>query len=888
MSSNVHNLDIINKIIHDNLLKILKSMNKRIHLKVYAIVYDENNNLVETIRIKKSVSNGKSDSTTQETLQAIKNVFSELKISPESSEDKFTSLKQYIDQNWYNSSLLNESSINEIVSTPIIEENNTISSDNYINDNRILYTNQISFNNHNSTYTVTYLLEMRNIENDTRAIFYTNPQFSFLRMALDYFFTDFFSLHNGAIKINDDGKITRKYNEDGIQFNRRITRLFFGKIQGYLQTLTKYDETKREFDNAMHNEYYVNSLLERIDDISTLTYEGANPFGSILFLNKDVISKQSAVRFTVKFTKEDRIGLEDAKRIRKLLELTNADKDLYLIADEKEVYGLGEVYWNQLKDKIVLKLDFKGMSKYSLVLIKIADEHVSSGELILIEDKKIYRCDLNLIETQLISVSFKNPKLGEEGYSPDKFKQLLKNKFWSNSIEAEQINSKIERLNQVVLKAREQKHGTMVVITEASTAREELCKLSKQSTLIEPGPIKPEYIKYLTAIDGAIYFDIDGLCYGIGVILDGVAKLDIGDASRGARYNSAYRYLYKLQEAGQKCVIVIISEDGAVNLIPESENEDMLLVLAEEIIDLINEENTDEEKLKEKEQLLLESNLVDFDWLFNIAQVYYNNNNFARAIDFFERGIKRADKGFINSKYYNQLGISYYKTDNFFEAVQMFELAYKTSHTKEYTQIYIRNIVRGNIEIVANSLIKDEHEQISILNRGIELLKDVIESSKSDLITNYDLRGNCYYYLGKMDVDNRHYLLSCAIQDYTKCIELEPKETQYYWNRFAAYNLLKQLKESIENLIHAEYIKHEDRFINKLSEIINADPAQITHTLNYYDQLVKHNKSEGPAQLVRLIESYNSKQNSMEQEDESSKLPSLDEDIDEDKDKDKE
>jgi len=60
--------------------------------------------------------------------------------------------------------------------------------------------------------------------------------------------------------------------------------------------------------------------------------------------------------------------------------------------------------------------------------------------------------------------------------------------------------------------------------------------------------------------------DRDAFCHAIGVILDGLAT-DKGNASRGSRYNSAIRY-YEQFGKHESTLIVIISEDGMINLIP--------------------------------------------------------------------------------------------------------------------------------------------------------------------------------------------------------------------------------------------------------------------------------------------------------------------------------
>ena len=57
----------------------------------------------------------------------------------------------------------------------------------------------------------------------------------------------------------------------------------------------------------------------------------------------------------------------------------------------------------------------------------------------------------------------------------------------------------------------------------------------------------------------------EGICYAIGAILDGLAT-DEGDPSRGARYNSAVRYVKSSQV---NCLAVVVSEDGGTTFLPD-------------------------------------------------------------------------------------------------------------------------------------------------------------------------------------------------------------------------------------------------------------------------------------------------------------------------------
>jgi hypothetical protein len=106
----------------------------------------------------------------------------------------------------------------------------------------------------------------------------------------------------------------------------------------------------------------------------------------------------------------------------------------------------------------------------------------------------------------------------------------------------------------------------MIVVSKE--AEEEAKRLGTQGTPITPRRAAPELMDNLTAIDGSVLLDTQGVCHAIGVILDGIAKEQQGDPSRGARFNSAIRYVGS--RAARSCVVVVISEDGRVDVIPQS------------------------------------------------------------------------------------------------------------------------------------------------------------------------------------------------------------------------------------------------------------------------------------------------------------------------------
>ncbi len=131
-----------------------------------------------------------------------------------------------------------------------------------------------------------------------------------------------------------------------------------------------------------------------------------------------------------------------------------------------------------------------------------------------------------------------------------------------------------DALWNIVSAAAKQRHGTMIVISSAAT--EEAERLAEQSTVLkEPvklaGELLDETLLMLTSIDGALLVDPTGMCYAAGVILDGTAIKGKGTSSRGARYNSAIRYVYGARTDVSKgeCLAVVVSKDSTINLVRE-------------------------------------------------------------------------------------------------------------------------------------------------------------------------------------------------------------------------------------------------------------------------------------------------------------------------------
>ncbi|MBG9455987.1 hypothetical protein ABE61_18565 [Lysinibacillus sphaericus] len=250
-------------------------------------------------------------------------------------------------------------------------------------------------------------------------------------------------------------------------------------------------------------------------------------------------------------------------------------------------------------------------------------------------------------------------------------------------------------------------HGTMIVITYPELAREEVQRLNKQCIAIESFDLLDDILfddrnillNQLTKIDGAIYIDIEGRCHSIGVILDGEASED-GDSSRGARYNSALRYRNR-NNLKDQCVIIVISEDGMINIIGKQKIDSK-----KEIYELkikLKEGNFDE-VLKRVEELIGDEK-YNIDYLFIKAEVLVKNNDYGSAIDVYNKilGIEPDQE-----RAYNLRGICYALDKQFEIALEDFNKAIKLKpfNPSYYYNRGLANHNINNLELALNDYLK--------------------------------------------------------------------------------------------------------------------------------------------------------------------------------------
>ena len=273
---------------------------------------------------------------------------------------------------------------------------------------------------------------------------------------------------------------------------------------------------------AGHGVADAHALLDRLNVISATRYERRVGRGRIVIARPD----HPAVR--VKLRLGAPISLGDPAWTRKMLEM--AEAGIALLSDSAHVLGLGVV----------------------------TEEYDPAAEdLFVVEFVDHYKWELRHENAVLMRVEYGIPGLPHPRLHRAALGAVIARLFPGTSGEVD------KRLWRIVETAMEQPHGTSIVVSER--AGDEAARLSGQCTRIEPVVLGEEMIRRVTSIDGAVLLDAEGRCHAIGAILDGRAT-PMGRPARGARYNSALRYVC---DAGCPTLAVVISEDGRVDVLPD-------------------------------------------------------------------------------------------------------------------------------------------------------------------------------------------------------------------------------------------------------------------------------------------------------------------------------
>ena len=257
--------------------------------------------------------------------------------------------------------------------------------------------------------------------------------------------------------------------------------------------------------------------------VAALRHEGDEGRGTML------LARRQHAAIVPVLTLETPVPLRDHRSIRKLLELT--EEPTGLVSDAAHVFGLGYV----------------------------VDEDAPQYEpLATVHFTNHYGWELRHAGHTLMRVVSNTPRLPQGKVQADNFARVLRQVFPGVD------DAGVDYLWELALEASGQSHGTMLCISAG--AKPEAERLRRQCFRVVPRPMTTSVLRQASCIDGAVLIEPSGVCFAIGVILDGQAT-EKGDSSRGARYNSAVRYV---SSSPYPCLAVVVSEDGWIDLLPSA------------------------------------------------------------------------------------------------------------------------------------------------------------------------------------------------------------------------------------------------------------------------------------------------------------------------------
>jgi hypothetical protein len=265
------------------------------------------------------------------------------------------------------------------------------------------------------------------------------------------------------------------------------------------------------------------AFFDALNSLSTTRYEQRVGLGRIIL----AAPESGWVGRTL--TLKEPVPTNETRTLRKLLEMSGS-RASSLLTDGTRVFGLGEI-----------KPDYDSDTEAVFEVLVLGH---GSWEL---------RHD----GTPLMSVTNGAPRLPEQRLRRERFDDIASRVFANSG------GCDLDALWSLAAAAADAEHGTMLVVS--ANAATEALRLHSQALEVEATMLDVDLVRQVTSIDGAVLVDPTAACHGIGVILDGTATT-VGDRARGARYNSAVKYQASAQAA---TMIILVSEDGMINLLPD-------------------------------------------------------------------------------------------------------------------------------------------------------------------------------------------------------------------------------------------------------------------------------------------------------------------------------
>jgi len=339
-------------------------------------------------------------------------------------------------------------------------------------------------------------------------------------------------------------EVVKRYfvdNETAVKSPRHtinITRVITDAGQSLVSGI-RYDlmRNSSEYDKSPH--YVMNSDL---NELAALAYEKQKAKGQIALIGEKEL-REGTIEYMIELESPEAFPFDSHVLIRKLLQIVTANnnkEELCLIGSPRFIHG------------IISKATLNAISQdYSVYIASIKKERVW----------ELGRYENGSCPPIVVSMHG-NYMYSKQAVNFDAFDNASKKILNSSELE-------LENQRRIIETAIKQEHGTTLVFTNNISEKERLNKssISIKNIDLSSATSATSLVKSITRIDGAIMCDTSGICFAIGTILDGLTNESSNEnIARGARHNSAHRYYASHKN---ECVIVVVSEDGDITVIPE-------------------------------------------------------------------------------------------------------------------------------------------------------------------------------------------------------------------------------------------------------------------------------------------------------------------------------
>lgn len=363
-----------------------------------------------------------------------------------------------------------------------------------------------------------------------------------------------------------DGLPTSFFEAIYYEYRSEMSRFLNQISRGYLAVNLDFNDTVRKAAKQLLKHLGYKGLWDtsynKIRKIAQAKFNNQYPKGTLCFVHSPENMKHAHspghliahpnLEYTVVF--REAIPLGNYRYVRKLLNLTSSD--IVLVCNPEHVIGIARIIGDyDFTREDIFTVNFVGMNAWDFgngyqKMLRIHGDKISLPDSVL-----DYGTFKKTWYSKFTTVSHASTDL-----------QLNLNEYIPNTQDKERLRADIIRSFYRLFTSlcRDRIEASIIITTDAAL---ESNRLSNQGFLTQPIKINHSTAKTLSRLGDAMILSPEGVCYAVGVTLDGLASEKI-DHAKGYRYNTAIRYIQtrNLLSPQVQILAVLTNEDGTMDI----------------------------------------------------------------------------------------------------------------------------------------------------------------------------------------------------------------------------------------------------------------------------------------------------------------------------------